>query len=60
MKGKRYTDVKRPTVTLSAEEHKAIEHYRIDLGIKIGEFLRECALYCLENGIDPRKRKRGK
>lgn len=60
MKNERYPDVKRPTVTFDEEEHRIIQHYRIDLGMKIGEFLKECVLYCVENGIDPRKRKKGK
>ena len=48
---KRYKDVKRPTITLTIEEHKAIEHFRIDLDMKIGEFIREAALYCVRNNI---------
>lgn len=53
---KRYKDVKRPTITLSGDEHKTIEHFRIDLDMKIGEFIREAALYCVKNNIDPRKK----
>jgi len=53
----KYSNVKRPTVTLSLAEHKKIEHFRIDLDMKIGEFMREAALYCVRNKIDPRKKK---
>ena len=52
-KKNQYADVRRPTVILSEEEHKRIAHYCIDNGIKIGDFLRKSALYCLKHGINP-------
>ena len=45
--------MKRPTVTLSREEQKAIAHFCIDNDISIGEFLKRAGLYCVEKGIVP-------
>ncbi len=53
---KRFADVKRPTITLTDTEHKTIEHYRIDLGMKIGEFIKAAALYVVRKKIDPREK----
>ncbi|HNR90557.1 MAG TPA: hypothetical protein PKM65_19630 [Spirochaetota bacterium] len=52
-KKNQYDGVRRPTVVLSEEEHKELAHYCIDNGIKIGDFLRKSALYCLKHGINP-------
>ena len=43
----------RPTVVLTEEENKMIEHYRIDLGMKKGEFIKKAALHCVKNKINP-------
>jgi len=48
-----YSDVRRPTVQLTLDEHRKISHYCIDNGIKIGDFLRTAALYCLKHKINP-------
>jgi hypothetical protein len=47
---------KRPTVQLTPEEHKKIFHYCIDNEMKIGEFLKEAALYCIRNKIKPKEK----
>jgi len=54
-KRNQYSEVKRPTVQLSPEEHRKIFHYCIDHDIKIGDFLKKAAMYCLKNKIDPTK-----
>ncbi len=48
-----YEKVKRPTVQFSPEEHRRISHYCIDQGVKIGDFLRQAALYCMKHKINP-------
>ena len=48
-----YSDVRRPTVQLTLDEHRKISHYCIDNGIKIGDVLRTAALYCLKHKINP-------
>jgi hypothetical protein len=52
-KKNQFSEVKRPTVQLSQEDHRKISHYCIDNGIKIGDFLRKAALYCLKHKINP-------
>ena len=52
-KRNQYSEVRRPTVQLSPEEHRKISHYCIDQGIKIGDFLKKAALYCLKHKINP-------
>ena len=52
-KENQYSDVRRPTVQLTPEEHRKISHYCIDHDIKIGEFLKKAGLYCLKHKIDP-------
>lgn len=52
-KKNQFSEVKRPTVQLSPEEHRRISHYCIDQGIKIGDFLRHAALYCMKHKINP-------
>ena len=54
-KGNQYTGLKRPNVTLTAEEHKEIMHFCIDQEMKIGEFLKLAGLYCVREGIDLNK-----
>jgi hypothetical protein len=48
-----YDNVKRPTVQFSPEEHRRILHYCIDQEIKIGDFLRQAAIYCMKHKINP-------
>ena len=48
-----YSNLKRPTVTLSLDEHKKIAKFCIDNDIKIGEFLRRAGIYCATNRIIP-------
>ena len=48
-----YSKVKRPTVSLSPEEHKLIAKFCIDNEIKIGDFLRRAGVYCVTKGIVP-------
>ena len=55
MKKPATTEAKRPTVKLEPEEHKLIAHYCIDLDEPIGDFLRQAALYCVKNKINPFK-----
>jgi hypothetical protein len=50
---KQYSNVKRPTVTLTPVEHKLIAKYCIENEIKIGDFLRRAGVYCVTNGIIP-------
>jgi len=52
-KKNQFSDVKRPTVQLTPDEHRKLSHYCIDHDIRIGDFLRYAALYCLKNKIDP-------
>ncbi len=52
-KKNQFSDVKRPTVQLSPEEHRRISHFCIDQGVKIGDFLRQAALYCMKHKINP-------
>lgn len=52
-KKNQFSDVKRPTVQLTPEEHRKISHYCIDKGIKIGDFLKKAAIYCLKHNINP-------
>lgn|GEM_PF-1642489 len=51
IKNSQYTGYRRPSVALTEEEHREIAHYCIDQGMKIGEFLKEAALYCARNEI---------
>lgn len=51
--GKRFKDLIRPTITLTEDENRLIEHYRIDLGLTKGEFIKMAALYCVKNKINP-------
>lgn len=44
--------MKRPTVQLTPEEHRNISHYCIDKNIKIGDFMRKAALYCMKHNIN--------
>lgn len=48
-----YSNLKRPTVTLSLDEHKKIAKFCIENDIKIGEFLRRAGIYCATNRIIP-------
>lgn len=48
-----YTEVKRPNVTLSPEEHKLIAKFCIDNEMKIGDFLRRAGIHCVTKGIIP-------
>ena len=48
-----YSHLKRPTVTLSLDEHKKIAKFCIDNEIKIGEFLRRAGVYCVTKGVVP-------
>lgn len=48
-----YSNVKRPNVTLSPEEHKIIAKFCIDNDVKIGDFLRRAGVYCVTEGILP-------
>ncbi len=48
-----YSDVKRPNVKLSPEEHKMIAKFCIDNDVKIGDFLRRAGVYCVTEGILP-------
>lgn len=48
-----YSNLKRPTVTLSLDEHKKIAKFCIDNDIKIGEFLRRAGIYCASKKIIP-------
>jgi hypothetical protein len=56
MKNKKENNQKvvRPTVAFLENENKMIEHYCIDLDITKGEFLKQAALHCVKNKIDPR------
>jgi NRPS condensation-like uncharacterized protein len=47
-----FRDLKRPTVTFSKDEHKRIKQYCLDNDITINDYLRQSALYCLENKIE--------
>ena len=46
-----YSHLKRPNISLSVDEHKKIARFCIDNDMKIRDFLRGAALYCVENGI---------
>jgi hypothetical protein len=48
-----YSKVKRPTVTLSPEEHKLIAKFCIDQEITINDFMRRAALHCVNKKIVP-------
>jgi len=48
-----YETLKRPTVSLTNEEHKAIAHFCIDHDISIGDFLKRAGLYCVKKKIVP-------
>jgi hypothetical protein len=48
-----YSKVKRPTVSLSPEEHKLIAKFCIDQEITINDFMRRAALYCVQKKIVP-------
>jgi hypothetical protein len=48
-------DSKRPTVAFSNDEHKLIAHFCIDHDLKLGDFLKNAALYCVKNKINPVK-----
>lgn len=50
---KRFQGFVRPTITLTEEENKLIEHFRIDMGMSKGEFIKKAALYCVKNKINP-------
>ena len=52
-KEKQFAGLKRPTVVLTKEEHKRIAHFCIENDIKIGEFLKKAALYCVKKNIVP-------
>ena len=47
----KYDGLKRPTVPLTIDEHKMIARFCIDNDMKIGDFLRKAANYCVENKI---------
>ena len=47
-----FRDLKRPTVAFTKDEHKRIKQYCLDNDITINDYLRQSALYCLENKID--------
>jgi hypothetical protein len=51
-KKNQYGGMKRPTVQLTPEEHRSISHYCIDKGIKIGDFLKRAAFYCMQHNIN--------
>lgn len=46
-----YSQVKRPNITLALDEHKKIAKYCIDNEMKIGDFLRQAALHCIDKKI---------
>ena len=46
-----YSHLKRPNVTLTLDEHKKIAKYCIDNEMKIGDFLRQAALHCIDKKI---------
>ncbi len=46
-----YTHMKRPNVPMTLDEHKRIAKYCIDNEMKIGDFLRQAGLYCLDKKI---------
>lgn len=50
-----YSKVKRPTVTLTSEEHKLIAKFCIDNDMKIGDFLRRAGVHCVTKGIIPKE-----
>jgi len=52
-KKNQYEGLKRPTVMLTGEEHKAIAHFCIDHDITISEFLKRAGLYCVKKKIVP-------
>ena len=54
-KNSQFDGLKRPTVVLTPEEHKTISHYCIDNNLKIGDFLKEAALYCIRKRINPKE-----
>lgn len=56
-KENQYSGVRRPTVVLTEAEHKEIAHYCIEHDLKIGEFLKEAARYCMNRNIVPGKQK---
>ena len=56
MKTEKPKEAKRPTVRLDTEEHKLIAHYCIDIDMNMGDFLRQAALYCAKNKINPSKK----
>jgi hypothetical protein len=49
----KYEGLKRPTVTLSPEEHKLIAKFCIDQEITINDFMRRAALHCVNKKIVP-------
>jgi len=46
-----YSHLKRPNIPLTVDEHKMIARFCIDNDMKIGDFLRRAANYCVENKI---------
>ena len=52
-KKNQFEGLKRPTVVLTLEEHKAIAHFCIDHDITISEFLKRAGLYFVEKGKVP-------
>ena len=48
-------DSKRPAVAFSNDEHKLIAHFCIEHDLKLGDFLKNAALYCVKNKINPVK-----
>lgn len=50
---KKYMGLKRPTVTLTKEEHKKIAIYCLENDLKIGDFLKQAGLYCVDKNIIP-------
>jgi len=49
----KYDGYKRPTVTLTPEEHKLIAKFCIDQEITINDFMRLAALHCVNKKIVP-------
>ena len=55
-KASQHSKMKRPSVVLTPEEYKAVAHYCIDHDMKMGEFIKQAALYCAEKGITFREK----
>ncbi len=52
----RFKGLIRPSLVLTESENWQVEEARVHLKMEKGDFIKECVLYCIRHGIDPRKK----